>query len=396
MKSKNSTKYTLLQQSSSENSTNSHEQQHLDQELQHDVHFESGEVDSGDDGQQQQQQQQHMTPQLKQGLYNPERSTAYIITLTLVLGAVQLAWSLEFSEATPFLLSLGVSKQVLALIWLAGPLSGSIGQPIVGMLSDHSNAKIGRRKPFVLAGCLATTISLIYLSHSISIIGFATGKEGDELNSTTVPFAAVGIYVLDFSIQVIQATSRALVVDVVPSDQQQLANAWAARMIGSFNILGFFMGTFDLVSLIGLGDTQFKCLSLLISFCMILMTLYCCWKIEERDPTTDLAIILERKQQANELREYGYTSTSNVSLWFSLKIFVLRICHSIGRMPRQIWTVNLGEFCAWIGYFPMLFYTTSYVGELYLHELGYNSIADIPSDLKQGILDEKNFGQFLI
>ncbi|GMF00203.1 unnamed protein product [Ambrosiozyma monospora] len=57
-------------------------------------------------------------------------------------------------------------------------------------------------------------------------------------------------------------------------------------------------------------------------------------------------------------------------------------------MPRQIWTVNLGEFCAWIGYFPMLFYTTSYVGELYLHELGYNSIADIPSDLKQGILDE--------
>lgn len=33
---------------------------------------------------------------------------------------------------TPFLLSLGISEQVTSLVWLAGPISGLIAQPLIG------------------------------------------------------------------------------------------------------------------------------------------------------------------------------------------------------------------------------------------------------------------------
>ncbi|GMF51329.1 unnamed protein product [[Candida] boidinii] len=85
-------------------------------------------------------------------IINPTRSTVYIIILTIVVGALQLAWSTEFSEGTPFLLSLGISKQVLALIWIAGPISGAIGQPIIGIYSDQCDSPWGRRRPFIMGG----------------------------------------------------------------------------------------------------------------------------------------------------------------------------------------------------------------------------------------------------
>lgn len=36
----------------------------------------------------------------------------------------------------------------------------------------------------------------------------------------------------DFSVNVIQAMDRSLLVDVVPAAQQPAANAWASRMFG--------------------------------------------------------------------------------------------------------------------------------------------------------------------
>ncbi|KAG7824788.1 hypothetical protein KL909_002010 [Ogataea angusta] len=322
-------------------------------------------------------------------LYNPIRSTGYIVVLTLIVGALQLAWSTEFSEATPFLLSLGVSKHALALIWLAGPLSGTFGQPIVGLLSDKCNLDWGRRRPFIIGGCLATVLSLLYLSHSANIVGwFLPNRDQDTVNRYTVPFAAAGIYILDFSIAVIQASCRALIVDVVPSAQQQIANAWAARMIGAFNIVGFWIGTWDLAALFPwLGGSQFKVLSWLVATIMLVLTAFSCWAIKERSPRYDLAIRMERKKQEKRLKDMGIDE-ENATVLTVVKSFFWQVLRSIARLPRQVKIVCYAEFFAWIGYFPMLFYTSTYVGELYLYENGYNNPLSLPADERQRLLDE--------
>lgn len=36
------------------------------------------------------------------------------------------------SYGTPFLLGLGLSEHITSLVWLAGPISGLIAQPVIG------------------------------------------------------------------------------------------------------------------------------------------------------------------------------------------------------------------------------------------------------------------------
>ncbi|GMM43900.1 hypothetical protein DAPK24_004750 [Pichia kluyveri] len=327
-----------------------------------------------------------------QHLYNPHRSTAYVLTVTLILGALQLAWSVEFSEVTPFLLSLGLSKRILSLVWLAGPLSGSIGQPIVGLLSDRCMLSYGRRRIFIIIGCLLTCLSLIFLSHSKNFISWILtpfNLSNESLNTFIIVFACIGIYILDFSIAIIQASSRALIVDVVPTDQQQVANAWAARMIGIFNLFGFWLGTLNLIQIFPfLGDSQFKVLTIIVAFLMILLTSFSIYLIKERNPQTDVTLINQRETNNNKLNSLGIKSSLNDSVLNQLINFFKEIFISFKTIPNQVKIVCYAQLFAWIGYFPLLFYTTSYVGELFLYNKGYPNPNLIPPELKDELLNE--------
>lgn len=321
---------------------------------------------------------------------NPTRSLFYIVVLTMVIGGLQLAWSTEFSEATPFLLSLGLSKQVLALVWLAGPLSGTIGQPIVGLLSDRCDFFWGRRRIFIMIGLFSTLISLLLLAHSRDIVKlFVHTNDETKINLDTIPFAFLDVYVLDFSIAVIQASARALIVDVTPTSQQQIANAWAARMIGIFNIFGFYFGSTNLPRMFPyFGNTQFKVLSIIVSIMMLCITLFCCWYIKEKNPQEDIMIQLQRKQQIQRLRDNGIDAEQAKELIVQTKVFFTGIWSSFKGLPLQVKIICYTEFFAWVGYFPMLFYTSSYVGELYLYEKGYDNPEGIPPDIKQDLIDK--------
>lgn len=324
----------------------------------------------------------------------PKRSKLYIAVLISIIGALQLSWATEFSEGTPFLLSLGISKAMLALIWIAGPLSGTIGQPIVGIYSDNCRNPLGRRKPFIVGGCLATCFSLWFLSHTVEIAGFlfggSNGSEGSEkrLRQAAIPFAACGVYMLDFSISVIQASSRAFIVDSVNTDQQQIANAWAARMIGLFNIFGFWLSSTDLTRYFG-ANSQFKTLATIAAATLFAATLASCLSVSERDPNIDVGIIAERNRRMERLSRLGLHPDS-LGFFGVLRSLYLQTIQSINRLPKQVRLVCVAEFFAWIGYFPMLFYTTTYVGELFLSEKGYTSddLAKLPINERQALLDD--------
>ncbi|KAH3664310.1 hypothetical protein WICMUC_005838 [Wickerhamomyces mucosus] len=310
---------------------------------------------------------------------NPHRSIFYILMLTIIVGGLQLSWCTEFSEGTPFLLSLGMSKHTLALIWIAGPLSGSIGQPIIGLFSDNSSNKNGRRRNFIISGCISTTISLIALSYSIDIfkLFFPKGTDLQIIKNSTIPFAAFSIYFIDFSIAVIQSSSRAYIVDNVPTHQQQIANAFAAILIGGFNILGFFLGSIKLNEFLPfLGNGQFQILATIASLTLILTTLISLNYIKERDPTTDIVIISERRKNLKRLQDLGIDNPQSF-IGIIESIFKQTI-HTIKRLSPQVKLVCFAEFFAWIGYFPMLFYTTTYVGDLYKYEFWETRDPNLP------------------
>jgi len=114
------------------------------------------------------------------------KSIWYLLILTISIGGLQIAWSVELSNGSPYLLSLGLSKSLMALVWIAGPLTGTLVQPYVGMLSDNCRLPMGKRKPFMIGGSIATILSLLFLAWAKEIVGGAAGLIGFDPESKDV------------------------------------------------------------------------------------------------------------------------------------------------------------------------------------------------------------------
>jgi len=137
--------------------------------------------------------------------YHDTKSLWYMILLTISIGGLQLAWAVELSNGTPYLLSLGLSKSLMALVWIAGPLSGALVQPYVGILSDNCRSPWGKRTPFMIAGSAATIISLLALAWAREIVGgflsiFGVDRASQGVKVSIIVFAVLWVYILDFSI----------------------------------------------------------------------------------------------------------------------------------------------------------------------------------------------------
>jgi solute carrier family 45 protein 1/2/4 len=137
--------------------------------------------------------------------YHDTKSLWYMILLTISIGGLQLAWAVELSNGTPYLLSLGLSKSLMALVWIAGPLSGALVQPYVGILSDNCRSSWGKRTPFMVAGSIATIFSLLALAWAREIVGgflgiFGADRASQGVKTSIIVFAVLWVYILDFSV----------------------------------------------------------------------------------------------------------------------------------------------------------------------------------------------------
>jgi solute carrier family 45 protein 1/2/4 len=116
------------------------------------------------------------------------------------------------------------------------------------------------------------------------------------------------------------------------------------RMSGIGNILGYLAGNVKLPEYFPwLGGSQFKVLCAIASFIMALTVGISCLTIHERDPTFDVAPDVQEGVIA----------------------FFKTLFRSVRSLPSQIKRVCEVQFFAWIGWFPFLFYITTYVGEIY-------------------------------
>jgi len=261
--------------------------------------------------------------------------------LTIALAGVQFTWSVELAYGTPYLLSLGLPKSLTALVWLAGPLSGLIIQPLIGFYSDKCSSKYGRRRPYIVAGTVLVVFSILMISYSKEI-GSLLAFGGDS-NNITIWIAVAAFYGLDFAINIVQACCRALSIDVSPGDQQNDASIWASRMIGIGNIFGYFMGFVDLKSYLPfLGSTQLKCLCVIANTVLIITVILTCIKTSEN--------ILLPNQENDDIK------------WYTP---LINIIQSMSHLPEPIQKICNVQFWSWIGWFPFLFYTTAWINYIF-------------------------------
>jgi len=145
----------------------------------------------------------------------------------------------------------------------------------------------------------------------------------------------------------VQASIRAFIVDGAPAHQQETANAWASRIVGIGNVLGYIAGYLDLPKHLGfLGKEQFQALCAFASIVLSALIFTSVLTVKERNP--------QDEPPSNEDYETGILS------------FFKQVGQSIKRLPAPIRIVCQVQFFNWMGWFPFLFYITTYIGQLYV------------------------------
>ncbi|OAX44531.1 MFS general substrate transporter [Rhizopogon vinicolor AM-OR11-026] len=288
-------------------------------------------------------------------------STWNLITLSISMAGAQIAWTVELGYGTPFLLSLGISEQVTSLVWLAGPISGLIAQPLIGAISDSSTSKY-RRRYWVVLSTAALVVSTLALAYCQNIAGFFVdifgGGAGDwdpertkQVSNVAIGIAVFAFYVLDFALNALQASLRNLLLDITPPDQLNAGNAWHSRMCQAGNIVGYGFGFIPLAKLpflSFLGGDQFRKFCVVSISILVITVWITCFCHEEKAS-------VEPKSSSSR-GKFGE---------------VLENIHSaITTLPRPIRRVCLVQLFAFMGWFPFLFYSTTYVGQVMAYETG--------------------------
>lgn len=71
-------------------------------------------------------------------------------------------------------LKLGADASKIPILWLAGPMTGLLIQPIIGSMSDRKWNRLGRRRSYFLTGALLASTALFFMPDSPALWVAAT------------------------------------------------------------------------------------------------------------------------------------------------------------------------------------------------------------------------------
>ncbi|MGL4333194.1 MAG: MFS transporter, partial [Bacteroidales bacterium] len=142
----------------------------------------------------------------------PKLSFWQIWNMSFGFLGIQFGFALQNANASRILQTFGADVEHLSWFWIAAPLTGMIVQPIIGHYSDRTWTKIGRRRPFFLIGSILACIALVLMPNA-----------GVMATAISPMFIGAGmLMIMDASINVAMEPFRALVADLLPSDQRTL------------------------------------------------------------------------------------------------------------------------------------------------------------------------------
>ena len=263
-------------------------------------------------------------------------TTAKFISFAIGFFGLQFAWQMRIILSGPVTEELGASPFLFGLIWLAGPFTGMVVQPLIGALSDKTRTIFGRRRPYLLGGALLSALALWAFPNSASIVNWFGSAIGVNLPLWSgLLFAAIMIWILDACVNIAQGPYRALVPDVVPQEQHSIANSYISLAIGLGSVVAagtapFLKWAFNYQMPI---NAQFIMAALAFSLGM----LWTCIVIKERNT---------KKSEEETKTEEKFNFIQSLKDFFALSPEVGKIC----------WM----QFFTWIGNMCMMIYFTQY------------------------------------
>lgn len=268
-----------------------------------------------------------------------KRKLSFLQIWNLSFGflGVQMGFALQNANASRILQIFGADVHELSWFWIVAPLTGLIVQPIIGYYSDKTwHPKLGRRRPYFLMGAILASLGLILMPNSDMFTAF-------------MPALWVGagmLMIMDASFNIAMEPFRALVADVLPSDQRTLGFSVQTILIGVGAVAGSWLpwavtNWFGISNEASEGEVP---LNLLISFIVGAIVLI----------TSILTTVLTTKEYSPEEMAQFDDSEEAVEEESSL----LNIFKDFKMMPETMRQLAWVQFFSWFGLFGMWVFST--------------------------------------
>jgi maltose/moltooligosaccharide transporter len=266
---------------------------------------------------------------------NPTKPTLsfwQIVNMNFGFFGIQFSFGLQQANMSPIYQYLGADESKLPLLWLAGPMTGLIVQPIIGAMSDRTVTRWGRRTPYFLIGAVLCSLGLLFMPYS-----------------PTLWFAAGLLWILDAANNVTMEPYRAYVSDRLDREQHSLGFLTQSAFTGLAQTLAYLAPSILVwlgMNKDAVGDNHIPQVTLaafvigaVLSFATVAWSI---WRVPE------LPMSEAEKTRLRALPR-GVAATFN-DIWVAIK-----------EMPptmRRLWWMALfqwyGMMCYWIYIVPAL------------------------------------------
>lgn len=250
---------------------------------------------------------------------------------------VQIAYALQSANISRIFSTLGADPHSLSYFWILPPLAGIVVQPLIGMFSDRTWCRFGRRIPYLFIGAIIAVLVMCLLPNAGSF-------------GMTVPaamtFGLISLMLLDTSINIAMQPFKMMVGDMVNERQKGLAYSIQSFLCNAGSLAGYlFPFIFAAVGIRNVADRGVIPDSVIYSFyvgaaILILCVVYTTVKVKEYPPQlyADYHGISPREKEE--------------------KTNVFRL---LAHAPKAFWTVGLVQFFCWSAFMFMWTYTNGTV-----------------------------------
>ena len=275
----------------------------------------------------------------------PNLRKADIWNMSMGFLGIQMGFALQNANASRILQTFGADVEHLSWFWLVAPITGMIVQPIVGHYSDNTWTRLGRRRPYFLAGAVLASLGLILMPNAGLFAAF-------------IPALWVGagmLMIMDASFNIAMEPFRALVADKLPSSQRTLGFSVQTVLIGIGAVAGSWL-PYILAEGFGWGKTAGEGeipLNLIISFVVGAAILLgsILW-----------TVVTTTEYGPEELEEFDSEELEN-EVVEEEKPSLIHIFRDFASMPETMKQLGLVQFFSWYALFSMWVFTTPAIAE---------------------------------
>ena len=262
----------------------------------------------------------------------PRLSLLRIIEMNIGFFGLQFSFGLQQANMGPIYGFLGADEATMPLLWLAGPMTGLIIQPIVGAMSDRTNSRHGRRTPYFLIGAIICSISLFFMPYSPALW-----------------VAASLLWILDAGNNITMEPYRAYVADRLTREQRSVGFLTQSAFTGLAQTLSYLAPTL-LTSIVAKDVLDANGIPVIVRIAFIIGAIlsistivWSVWRVPELPLTDDEKALLEQRPM---------TVTATLA----------EIVDAIREMPKPMRQLALAMLCQWYAMFAYWQYITFAVG----------------------------------